>query len=814
MLFFSFSAIVFGQDLGQIGKAKLFKLTGGITANTVFYDGTSNREPFTYFLSGNVNLNISNVFTIPFTFSYSNQEFLSSNPFSYNRLSIHPSYKWITTHIGDVNMTFSPYTLNGHQFTGLGVDLTPKGAFKISAMYGQLLKEAEYDPENNQSLVAYKRIGYGVKASYDFKKFSVGTILFKAKDDETSLKDAVPFELELLPKENIVGSIESTIKLFDKGEVHFEVASSVITEDINAQTGSGNTGILSGLITNNITTKTYTAYNTDFTYQVGKGSVGLGYERVAPEYRTLGAYFFNNDLENITVNASQNILKDKVNVSFNAGLQKDDLNNTKSTKLRRLVSAANITYTASEKLNFTGAYSNFQSFTNVKDQFDAINEVSPVDNLDTLNFRQISQSANLNTNYVLKNSKTRRDNINLGLSFQSSKTLQNDQESANGNSVFYNSNAAYSMGFPEKDLDIATAVNLSYNTIDQNDGLTFGPTLSVSKRFLDKKLRTNASVSYNQTQNNGEKQGEVTNVRMRGNYTYLKKHNFTINLLSQFRNSNSNSSQDFTATLAYNYSFDQFKPKIKFSKSTKPARQSRSKRNKEFIKINYRDSLYAGTRILIDQKLERLQKNTRFDHIPAYKKGELTMLRGIVRDQKNNKEYKVKAISFLDELYRYDDFLENYNKLIYNTIVELQKDMLHLDYAFENSYVVAKFKSQDHPLDGETIEQQNKASKVTLETYKKLKKDENDALDKLIRHRWMLPVIANYDSYSKVKRPDKYLKEFMELEKINIFRMVDKEKSHQEINSYIITQIVEFYFEKSEKYINPLKFELKYIDKD
>jgi len=41
-------------------------------------------------------------------------------------------------------MTFSPYTLNGHQFRGAGVDLTPGKTFQISAMAGQHRKAVEF----------------------------------------------------------------------------------------------------------------------------------------------------------------------------------------------------------------------------------------------------------------------------------------------------------------------------------------------------------------------------------------------------------------------------------------------------------------------------------------------------------------------------------------------------------------------------------------------------------------------------------------------------------------------------------------------
>ena len=87
------------QDLTQIGKAKLFTLGGGISANSVYYNGEGQRDPFTYVLNGNLNLNISNVYNLPISFAYSNQEFNFSQPFRSNRLSLSPSYKWLTAQL-------------------------------------------------------------------------------------------------------------------------------------------------------------------------------------------------------------------------------------------------------------------------------------------------------------------------------------------------------------------------------------------------------------------------------------------------------------------------------------------------------------------------------------------------------------------------------------------------------------------------------------------------------------------------------------------------------------------------------------------
>lgn len=111
----------------QFNKKNLFKINGGLSANNVFYKGNnSNRQPFMWVISGNVNMSIFNQVNLPFSCNFNNMGNGYNYPTLPNRLSIHPSYKWVTAHVGDVSMSFSPYTLSGHQFTGAGFELKPE----------------------------------------------------------------------------------------------------------------------------------------------------------------------------------------------------------------------------------------------------------------------------------------------------------------------------------------------------------------------------------------------------------------------------------------------------------------------------------------------------------------------------------------------------------------------------------------------------------------------------------------------------------------------------------------------------------------
>jgi len=608
------------QDFSQIGKAKLFSYSGGISANSVYYDGAALRDPFTYVLSGNINFNISGLYNIPLSFTYSNQEFEYSRPFKFNRLSLNPSYKWISAHIGDVSMTFSPYTLSGHQFTGLGLDLTPKGPFKVSAMYGRLVRPIEFNVDIPENTPAYERYGYGLKTSYNVTNGHVGLTFFKAEDDINSLDAQIPSELGIDPKDNLVVSLEGSLKLFENAQLHVEYATSAVTENSNSDDFEGSLGLLSFIFNEKLTTSYYNALNANLTYALGNGSVGAGYERIDPGYRTLGAYFFSNDLENITVNASQSIFNNKLGITVNAGLQRDNLDKTKKSDLKKFVSAINLNLTASERTNITAAYSNFQSFNNIRSQFDFINEITEYDNIDNLNFKQLSQNANLNVAYVVSKTETKQQNLNVNLSFQDVQDLQEEAftgvETTVNTTQLFNGSTGYTITFPKRSLNLSGVFNATLNETKEAGSFAYGPTFVIGKQFFDKQLRTTFSSSYNASFTEGIKQNDILNFRFNAGYVLLKKHNFNFSLLTLFRNSvMGTKSQDLTATLGYSYSFSSGDWKLKFNRNDSSDKVG----GLPIVKLRYRDIVYQGNAFEILSQIERLRRKD----FPAFKQNSL-----------------------------------------------------------------------------------------------------------------------------------------------------------------------------------------------
>lgn len=545
-------------DLNNLSKTleqKPVRVGGGVSASTVFYDGNDGqtRQPFTYFLSGNVNVNFFNQVNLPFSFNFTNLGSSYGYPTLPNRLSVHPMYKWITGHIGDVAMSFSPYTLNGHMFTGVGVDLTPPGSVKVSAMYGRLQRAVEFDTANTTIPASYERMGLGAKIRYDKEDHYLGMSFLSAKDDPASLKWQ-PDSLNILPQSNAAFSWEAGVKILENLSLSGEYGLSYLTRDVRSpKEGSS---LMDKALANRTSTNAYSAFKAEVNYQFLKNTIGVGYERVDPEYKTLGAYFFNNDYENITLRYARPFLKDQITMALSWGVQRDDLDNNKEQSSKRFVSSANVNYTPSEKFNASLSYSGFQTYMNIRSQFDYINGQTPYDNLDTLDFTQLSQNLALNTLYNFGKNENRRQNLNVNLSFQEAADKQGDIIKPGALSQFYNLSAVYGLLLVPEAVHFNAALNTTFNHVGGEEFLIVGPTLGVKAKVFQKSLTTGLSASYNVSYAAGDPQSKVLNLRFNAGYVFWKKHNLTANTIWQKREiDNKSGTHAVTATIVYAYSF-------------------------------------------------------------------------------------------------------------------------------------------------------------------------------------------------------------------------------------------------------------------
>lgn len=543
---FSELALAQHMDIEAMMKDTKVKVHGGVNANGMYYNSNvgDSREPFTYLLNGSLNVSFM-TFSMPISYNITNQgNALNYNvPFDFNRFSIAPKYKWIQAFIGDNAMTFSPYTLSGHPFRGLGVELKPKGPYSVSLMGGRLLKSVE----GNDSIglpAIYQRYGYGAKFGFDKDVYQVEVIGFYANDDKNSVKNPT----DVTPKSNKVGSVKVGTTIVTNLKLEAEYALSIITEHapfLNYTTGQGKKEYSSS---SNATK----AFNAKLNYQMGKANVGLVYENVDPNYQTFGAMYFNNDLENIGLTFARPFIKDKLAISTQVGYQRDNLNDAKNQTNVRLVGNINAALKVSDALNISGNYSNFSSTTNRRlNQFEYINNPN-LNPADTLNYKQLSQNGNANLNYVFGKDKNQNINFNYSIAGQANKQggiIRRGQAS-----TVQNYNLMHSINFPSTQIGLNTSVNYTNNRVGSMENNAYGGSLSASKKFFENKLNSNLGVLYNQS--DGTITNTVYGIKWSCSYVWLEKHNFSLYGMQMFKTAtNLEGMNDLTLNFNYSYSF-------------------------------------------------------------------------------------------------------------------------------------------------------------------------------------------------------------------------------------------------------------------
>ncbi|MBS7233045.1 hypothetical protein KHA90_18645 [Flavobacterium psychroterrae] len=777
-----------------------FKVTGSVNANAMYYTSSmpNAREPFTYLLSGNLNISAFN-FSVPLFYSITNQgkNLGYTAPFDFNRLSIMPKYKWVKAYIGNVSMTFSPYTLSGFPFKGVGLELTPQSPFKITLMGGQLLKAVEGDDAMG-GIPVYQRNGYGAKIGFEQQQYKIGWIGFYAKDNLNSLN--LIDDKGVTPKENFVNSLIFSTSLIKNLNLNVEYALSVLTDDTRNKSLSGG-NFKDKLFSSKESTSYLNALNVNFDYNIQKSIIGLTYERIDPNYNTLGALYFNNDLENIALRFARPFYQDKITVSTSLGYQRDDLAKAKKQDTKRVVGSINMNYRVTDQINFTGSYSNFSTYTNKKlDQFELINNPNTVQ-ADTLDYRQLSQNANMNMSYSF--GKKRNQNLNFNYSIAGQANEQGGVIRRGQASTVQNYNVAHSVNFLQTKIGLNSSLNYTSNQVSQNDNSSVGASVGASKKLFKDKLNTNVGLLYNSSQGNTNT-SSVFGVKFNSSYLLLEQHNFNMSIISMFRNSsNAQKFNDLTATLNYAYSID----KLKLPAKKEPKKEEKIVSD-PILKIKHKDKTYEGTRNEIIKQLQDLQLALR--PMPKEDSDELQHLLTLTTLTPDDKSFEEKALDYLKAYDLNNDILDRYNKYILETVQSLREDMIRKDEGFENDYVMALGRVNKHKMHG--VSEQDVTNKTSYNSYLKLVERKNKKLQPLLVHRWMIneiSILAN-TSADEIHKNENF-SNFNNQELSHFFKMMKDKKTDAEIVEELKIKLIPYYHDLALKSVKDDEVEFKYL---
>ena len=499
------------QDVAidQIDKQDPIKVSGSISALNRFYfaSGIEDRqENYIWTLSGRLNFSVFGV-AVPLSGTITSQNSDFTQP--YNRLSVRPSYKWAKAHIGYSNMTYSSYTLAGHTFLGGGLELNPK-KIRFAATYGRFATAIPLDVPTNQPFVpSFDRFGYGGKIGYGDESNYIDLIYFSAEDRAGSLNLPTDSSTAITPGENMVLGTAWKFSKVKNLTFSGEFARSAFTVDSRDELIAQN-GLFSAFgFETKASTNFRDAFKSALSYRIGSHTVSGSYERIDPEYQTMGAYFFNNDIENITAAYATSFFKKRISLSVNGGLQRNNLEDTRESESRRTIMAGNLIY-ANNPFTFGVNYSNFSS--------DVRFVLNP--SLDSLNAVIVTESTSVFGSYVLPTAT--RQLVNVNISTQSvSDDFQSDERSTE-NTVFTGT-VTYTANFVN-DSDLSVRFNYNKNDLDGMVIERFGPGVSFKQVFLEK-LTTTTALNYFSMDGNSTLTALI-NASMNLN----SKHIFTLNL--------------------------------------------------------------------------------------------------------------------------------------------------------------------------------------------------------------------------------------------------------------------------------------------
>jgi len=505
------------QDLENIGQQKPIKFSGSLSAFTDFYavSGIAPRStPFNWRITGTPTIQLYGI-SFPFYFNIGSQNKSFAQPF--NQFGVSPKYKWITVHGGWRSLSYSQYTLSGMMFLGGGLELTP-GKFRFAAMYGRFTRAVREDVAQQfiTSVPVYERKGYSAKIGVGTAQNFFDLILFKAKDDTLSFPNA-PSTLN--PAENVVLGMNSRFLILKHVQVTMEAATSGYTRDTELQIPDGDIyNKLRPVLYTNASTQLLFAGNASIGYVSKYVNLRTRYRRVDQDYKSMGAYMFENDVEAVTIEPSFNMFKSKFRLSGSIGQQRDNLLGRKMVTTQRTIGSVNLSINPGKVYGIDLQYSNYGIAQRAG--------VIPIN--DTTRMAIANQNINIINRFSFIN-KERVLMIMLMNVYQDMRNLNPISPAFIESNVFItNLNMNYTL--LRSKTSIIVGINYSQNTFAMGKVLMHGPMIGLSKVLLNGKLSTNFSGScminkFSETSDSGLTY--TGNLTM--NYQVTKMHGFLVN---------------------------------------------------------------------------------------------------------------------------------------------------------------------------------------------------------------------------------------------------------------------------------------------
>lgn len=531
-----------GQDIEGALEQPPFSLSGSLGGSLSgrSADGVERfGSPVTWLLHMNATANLYGV-QMPFSVILSEQDRSFQQPF--NRFGISPSYKWVTTHFGYRSMSMSRYTLDGMTFFGAGLEATP-GPVRVSAMVGRFQRAVEEDTTELHAFPAYHRSGYAFKLGFGGSSSYVDLSMLHASDDTNSL-EREPVKNLINPQENTVFGLKARGQILPELALEFEGGASIHTRNLRSSDvdlESEIPGFLTTLQDVNSSSGLLFALRSGLNFALRTFGARLDFERIEPEFTSLGIYYIPNDKQTWTFAPWLTIPAERLRLSGSIGLQNDDLLGLKLARTNRVIGSFNAGWQATPKFGLDLRYSNYSTSQNQG----LIN--------DSIRVRNVSQSATLTPRYIL----TSEGKTHLATLVATHQRYEDLNAFTNLTRLTTATSASllYNLSIPKTGMSGGASLLFSTSQSDGFGATTVGGSLNGSTTLFESRGTLGSSIGYSKS-SNGTISSDVFTESLSISFRPGEQDNITLHLGGMQRLGTSDAdASELTGTLAYNRSF-------------------------------------------------------------------------------------------------------------------------------------------------------------------------------------------------------------------------------------------------------------------
>lgn len=537
-------AKTFSDAVSRLKKYPL-KIYGGLDLMGQYYQSknlTAYFPDLTYRAMAQLQLDFLGI-QAPFSFIYSNGNSIYHLP-SYTFAGISPSYKWATLHLGDRSLELSPYTLSGHQFRGIGLELKP-GHWRLSAMYGRLKRAVAEDFLALQGLdPSFKRMGWGIKAGYETDNEKIGLTLFHAQDQESSIP-LLAHTSTVMPAENLACALQ-TFKKLGPWTAQFEYTYSLFSRDTrNIVTDETNyTHHILGLFTPRFSSAYRNAFLTRINFNTKKAVIGVQFDHLDPGFRSLGTLYFQDDYENYTIHGKFNALKNKLTVALQSGIQRNYFEKNESNQLLRGIGSAQINFAPVQNFQWQVQWSNISNTVRFR------NNLNPNQPLDSLYL--VSTQSQAGTTVLYHWGAAQESGLMATMQYQKGHTIVNDAINKDvTNFLFAQTSYTYRAG---KAWNVNLGIQYTQNSFQELDQYTIGPNVQYQHSFLNNKFSSSISAVDQEIFSDRVHSHRIINLMWMNAYQVSNKNQIYLRVNQRSRsvfNDKNKNSRDLITELGY-----------------------------------------------------------------------------------------------------------------------------------------------------------------------------------------------------------------------------------------------------------------------